>query len=568
MSKFSLVFKYYLKEKKLFAVFLFFGVSVTLLDLTTPVIVKNIIDVVMPAKNIHKLMMLSGLVLSLYILRAMCLLVSSSRGQLMGNKMKFYMRNDLTNHFLKQSRSFFNEKNSGELISRITGDLESVSTLLYKGFEDALITTISFVGSFVIMLRFSPTLAIVTFVPLPFALVFVYKLNKKLKKGYLTIRQENSKFTSVMSDIFRVIFFIKDNNLEENNKNKFMKANEELLESERKNFLNSAYLMSGIVFYTNFVQMLLIFVGGILHIKTDMGLGIIVSFLMLVDRFKVSLMRFIGLIDLYQRGIVGIDRFNEVMAIDTSLPDGHIDLENKFESLEFKNVYFEYKPGKYTLEDISFKINKGEKVAIGGQSGAGKTTIFNLIKRSYLPTKGDILINGINMKDIKTESLLHVIGIITREQNLFNTSILENIKMGTKNNPTDEKVIEAAKKACIHDKVMSFPNAYNTPLGIQGISMSGGEEQRISLARIFLKEAKLVMLDEATSGLDNIVESEIMENIQTVFKDETVITITHKLSLLKEYDNIVLIADGKLEEEGNYNTLMENKKRFYKIVTS
>lgn len=568
MQKYKIILKYYLLEKKLLITFLFFGILVTILDLITPIIVKQIIDVIMPKKDLNKLLLFSGMVLFFYILRAFSLIISASRGQLMGNRLKFHMRNDLINHFLKQSNSFFNEKNSGELISRITGDLESVSILLYRGLEDSITTVLSLMGSFILMFKFSPILALFVFIPLPIAISFVYVLNIKLKKGYLEIRKETGNFISIINDIFRVIFFIKDNNLENINKEKFFKANENVLEAERKNFLNSAYLMSGIVFYTQFVQLLLICVGGILHIKSNVSLGIIFSFLLLVDRFKVSLMRFMGLIDLYQKGIVGILRFDEAMSTDTTLPDGTVDLGSEFKSLEFRNVSFYYKEGKYILDNLNFKINKGEKVAIAGQSGMGKTTIFNLIKRNYLPTKGEIFVNGINMKDIKTESLLKLIGVINKENNLFNTTILENINIVAPFETSQEKIIEAAKRACIHNKIMSFPENYKTLLGINGINMSTGEEQRISLARIFLKKAKLIMLDEATSGLDNITENEVMTNIKDIFKNETVITITHKFSLLKDYDKIILIEKGKIIEEDDYYSLLKKKGKFYKIINS
>lgn len=568
MSKFKIILRYYLLEKKLLFIFLLFGVLVTVFDLLTPILVKEIIDVIMPNKNLERLMLFSGLALLFYVLRAVSLVISSSSGQLMGNKLKFRMRNDLVNHFLNQSNKFFHNKNNGELISRVTGDLENISTLLHRGLEDSISTALSLCGSFFLMLKFSPTLAFYVFLPLPITIFFVYCLNKKLKKGYLNIRKENGNYISTLNDIFRIIFFIKDNNLEENNKNKIFKSNEKLLESEKKNFLNSSYLTSGIVFYTQFVQLLLIFVGGVLYIKDQMSLGIIFSFLLLVDRFKVSIMRFLGLIDLYQRGMVGITRFEEMLDLNTALPDGKIDLNGKFESLEFKNVYFAYSEDKeYILKDVSFKISKGEKVAIFGKSGMGKTTIFNLIKRNYFPTKGNIYINGIDIKDIKKDSLLKIIGVINKENNLFNDSILENIRVINPNEISLEKIEEASKKACIHNKIISFPKKYQTILGVDGINLSHGEEQRISIARIFLKEAKLVMLDEATSGLDNLSENTIMKNIRNIFKDETVVTITHNFSLLKNYDKIILIENGVVQEEGNYIELEQKKSKFYEIIS-
>ena len=566
MSKFKIILEYYFLEKKLLFIFFITSLWVTLLDLGSPVIVKKIIDDSLPNKNLRELIFLSGIVLLIYLCRGIIVIYSSSRGQLLGNKLKFHMRNSLISHFLNQSYQFFYKKSSGELISRITGDLENVSTLLYKGLESLMSSLLAIIGAFLLMLKFSPTLAGITFIPLPFAFIFVYLMNAKLKKGYFKIRKENSKLTSSISDIFRLIFFIKDNNLEEENKRKFIEFNTELLKAEKNNFLNSAYLMSGIVFYTPFLQLLLIFVGGILFIKNRISLGIIISFLLLVDRFKVSLMRFIGFIDLYQRGIVGVSRFQEVIMIDTAFEDGDIELEGEFESLEFKNVTFSYDGENNILKNLSFRISKGKKIAIGGQSGVGKSTIFNLIKKSYLPTVGNIYINGIDIRKIKTSSLLKKIGVISREQNLFNDTILENIRIANTKKYTIEEVIDATKKACIHSKIMDLPRKYETLLGIDGLNLSNGEEQRISIARIFLKKAKLIMLDEATSGLDNIVESEIIENIYDFFNKETILVITHKLELLKDYDEIIFVEDGRIVERGTYEELIKLKNKFYKIV--
>lgn len=566
MSKFKIILKYYFLEKKLLSIFLITSLGVTLLDLSSPIIVKKIIDHSLPNKNLEELFYLSGLVLFIYICRGIILIYSSSRGQLLGNKLKFHMRNDLISHFLKQSFEFFYKKNSGELISRIIGDLENVSTLLYKGLESFLSSFLVLIGSFLLMLKFSPILAGVTFIPLPFAFIFVYLINGKLKKGYFKIRKENSNLTSFINDIFRLVFFIKDNSLEEDHKKKFIETNVKLLKSEKDNFLNSAYLMGGIVFYNQFLQLLLIFIGGILFINNKISLGIIISFLLLVDRFKVSLMRFIGLIDLYQRGMVGISRFQEGITTKNYFIDGNIELKEELECIEFKNVSFSYDGKVDILKNINFKILKGKKIAIGGQSGVGKSTIFNLIKKSYLPTEGNIYINGIDIRKIKTASLLEKIGIINREENLFNDTVLENIRIVNREKYTVEEVMDATKKACIHDEIMNLKKKYKTLLGTDGINLSNGEGQRISIARIFLKKARLIMLDEATSGLDNIIESEIIENIYEFFKEETILVITHKLELLKEYDEIILIENGEIIEKGTYEELIRLKNKFYKIL--
>lgn len=560
----NIIIKYYKQEKKLLAAFVVFNLVVTVLDLTTPLVVKNIIDKSIPSKNINELLVLTFFALSLYGVRTFFAVITFSRGQLMGNKIKYHMRNDLFSHFLKQSHEFFNKKDVGELISRITGDLENSSALLYRGLQDLLASGGSLIGGFILMFLYSPLLACITFIPLPFGLIFVYKKNKKMKSGYREIRKKNSSLTVVINEMLRVILFLKDNLLEKTAYKKFVKANDELLNSEKRNFLNVGIFMAGVTFYVHFTQLILIGAGGILFIKGKISIGIIVSFLLLVDRFKVSLIKLAGLTDTYHKGTAGINRLEEMLNADFSVPEGDTEIKECFESLKFENVSFNYAENIPVLKNISFEIKKGEKTAIVGRSGVGKTTLMNLIKRNYLADRGKISLNGIDYRDTNHENILSFMGVIEQRENILSDTIFNNISI-VKENSSENEVFKSAEKAYIHDTIEEFPEKYNTVLGSRGTTLSTGQQQRISLARVFLKNPEIIILDEATSGLDNSSETIIMDNIDKYFKNKTIIAITHRLGVTKGFDKIIVLGKEGIAEEGTYDELMEKKGEFFNI---
>lgn len=559
----SIIIKYYKRESFLLFVFIFFNIIVTILDLSAPLVVKNIIDNAIPNKNIKELLYLTFFALSLYGVRTIFAVLTFSRGQLMGNKIKYHMRNDLFRHFLNQSHTFFNKKENGELISRITSDLESSSALMYRGLQDLLASLGSLVGGFGLMFLYSPLLSLITFVPLPFGLIFVYKKNKKMKEGYKEIRRKNSSLTVVIHEMFRVILFLKDNLLEDMAYNKFLNSNNNLLNSEKKNFLNVGIFMAGVTFYVHLTQLILIGAGGLLYINNKISIGIIVSFLLLVDRFKISLIKLAGLTDTYQKGISGINRLKSMLNNDFSIPDGKISIKN-FEYLKFENVSFNYDKDIPVLKNISFEIKKGEKVAIVGRSGVGKTTLLNLLKRNYLANSGKIIINNTDYKNISRKSLLSFMGIIEQKENIIGDSIKNNIGIINENS-TIHDIMEACKKADIHDTIEMLPEKYDTILGNKGTILSTGQQQRISLARVFLKNPEIIILDEATSGLDNTSESKIMENIDNFFKNKTIIAVTHRLSITKNFDKIIVLGKNGVEEEGTFEELINKKGEFFSI---
>lgn len=557
--------RYYFKEKKLLVSFLTASFFVTLLDLYGPVIVQNLIDISIPKKDVKEFMFYSFVLLGIYIIRFGVSLYSSSRGQLMGNKIKFAMRENLFRKILNQPDKFFMEKQSGDLISRVTNDLENVSALLYRGLEDFLFSVLSIIGALILMVNFNGKLTLITMLPLPIAVYFTVVQNKKLKKGYFDVRTKISILTSGVHDTLKTIFFIKDNLLEEDSLEKFSQKNKSLLKTEEKNIFNTSALMSGVNLYNQITQLIVIFAGGYLHIKGQLSLGVIVSFILLTNRFRIYLLRLMGLIDVFQRGATGIARFFEIMNIPDE-EEGNICIKDEIKNIRIENLNFAFGE-KQILKNISFEVRKGEKIALVGESGAGKTTIFSLLKKTFSSDENSIFINNNPVNNIDRKSLLKKIAVVDHKENIMNESLLENIKIIKKD--ADEKEIQRVfSLSHLKDMVETLENKEDTKLGEGGVNLSSGQKQRLAIARIFLKNPDVILLDEGTSALDNILEKKITENIFKEFEDKIIITIAHRLNTIKSFDKIIVLDNGEIVEKGNFNELMEKKGYFYKMYSA
>lgn len=556
------IFKYYLKERKLLTYFLVSSFFVTVLDLYGPIVVQNLIDNSIPKKNINEFFMFSAFLLTLYTIRLFLSIYSSSRGQLMGNRIKFFMREDLFKKILNQPDTYFMKNQSGDIISRVTNDLENVSALLYRGLEDFLFSILSIAGAMALMATFNLKLTLITMIPLPIAIYFTIIQNKKLKYGYIEVRERFSKLTSGIHDSLKTIFFIKDNVLEKDTLEKFSSKNKELLSVEKNNIFNTSALMSGINFYNQLTQLIVIFIGGYMHIKGEISFGIIVSFILLTNRFRVYLLRLMGLVDVFQRGATGISRFLEIMNIP-NIKDGNTIIEKNIDSIKVDGLNFAFDKQE-VIKNLSITIEKGEKVAFVGESGVGKTTIFSLLKRTFLPEENTIFINDLCIHEVDRESLLNRIAIVDQRDSLMNETILENIKV-VKRDATKKEIEEALELAELKEFVESLEKKENTKLGQGGIELSSGQKQRLSMARLFLKDPEIIFLDEGTSALDNILEKKIMDNILQKFEDKIIISIAHRLNTLKKFNKIVVLGKDGIKEIGDFQSLIDKKGVFFNM---
>ncbi|MGL5573176.1 MAG: ABC transporter ATP-binding protein, partial [Cetobacterium sp.] len=525
-TSFGTLIYYLKKENKLLLLFLGVRLAMTAIDVYSPLLIKNLIDDALPSKNIDLLLKFSIILIILYILRLFFAVNSQANGKLMGSKIKQSMRNDLLKKLLNQPSEFFKKNQSGDLISRVINDLDSVSTLCHRGLEDFIFSVITIIASIFIMIDFDLKLSLITLFPLPLTLIFVYKENKKMKAGHRSVRKNSGLLSANLHDILRTISFLKDNYLEGYAQKRFLEKNDTLLESEKKNMIPSSLIVSGVTFYSNITQLIIILAGGYLYIKDGVTMGIILSFLLLVDRFRLRIMRMVGLVDIYQKGISGVNRFTEIINLNNRM-DGDIPLIEPITSIEFKNIGFSYDE-KSILQNFNLKIEKGEKIALVGESGIGKSTTASLLKRALLPTNGEILINNIPLNKITFKTYLERLGIVDQSDYIINGSLIDNITL-VKENCTEEELNFAIEKSYVYEIFDKFPQEENTIIGEGGVHVSSGQRQKIAMARLFLKNPDLILLDEATNALDIINEKSILKNIKEEYNDRIVIAITHRL---------------------------------------
>lgn len=561
-TSFGTLIYYLKKENKLLLLFLGVRLAMTAIDVYSPLLIKNLIDDALPSKNIDLLLKFSIVLIILYILRLFFAVNSQANGKLMGSKIKQSMRNDLLKKLLNQPSEFFKKNQSGDLISRVINDLDSVSTLCHRGLEDFIFSVITITASIFIMIDFDLKLSLITLFPLPLTLIFVYKENKKMKAGHRSVRKNSGLLSANFHDILRTISFLKDNYLEDYAQKRFLEKNDTLLESEKKNMIPSSLIVSGVTFYSNITQLIIILAGGYLYIKDGVTMGIILSFLLLVDRFRLRIMRMVGLVDIYQKGISGVNRFTEIINLDNRM-DGDIPLTEPITSIEFKNIGFSYDE-KSILQNFNLKIEKGEKIALVGESGIGKSTTASLLKRALLPINGEILINNIPLNKITFKTYLERLGIVDQSDYIINGSLIDNITL-VKENCTEEELNFAIEKSYVYEIFDKFPQEENTIIGEGGVHVSSGQRQKIAMARLFLKNPDLILLDEATNALDIINEKSILKNIKEEYSDRIVIAITHRLSILEDFDKIYVLGDDNIVESGSFKELLKLEGKFYRL---
>ncbi|MHA4988278.1 ABC transporter ATP-binding protein [Cetobacterium somerae] len=561
-TSFGTLIYYLKKENKLLLLFLGVRLAMTAIDVYSPLLIKNLIDDALPSKNIDLLLKFSIILIILYILRLFFAVNSQANGKLMGSKIKQSMRNDLLKKLLNQPSEFFKKNQSGDLISRVINDLDSVSTLCHRGLEDFIFSVITIIASIFIMIDFDLKLSLITLFPLPLTLIFVYKENKKMKAGHRSVRKNSGLLSANLHDLLRTISFLKDNYLEDYAQKRFLEKNDTLLESEKKNMIPSSLIVSGVTFYSNITQLIIILAGGYLYIKDGVTMGIILSFLLLVDRFRLRIMRMVGLVDIYQKGISGVNRFTEIINLNNRI-DGNIPLTEPITSIEFKNIGFSYDE-KSILQNFNLKIEKGEKIALVGESGIGKSTTASLLKRALLPTNGEILINNIPLNKITFKTYLERLGIVDQSDYIINGSLIDNITL-VKENYTEDELNFAIEKSYVYEIFDKFPQEENTIIGEGGVHVSSGQRQKIAMARLFLKNPDLILLDEATNALDIINEKSILKNIKEEYSDRIVIAITHRLSILEDFDKIYVLGDDNIVESGSFKELLKLEGKFYRL---
>jgi len=519
--------------------------------------------------NAEKIYMIGAILVVLVFIQLFANYYISNFGHVMGAKIEYDMRAEIFNHYQKLSFSFYDDQKIGQLMSRITNDLFDITELLHHGPENIAISFIKIIGAFVILTSISMKLTIAAFVLVPIMFIYAFILNKKMKRAFKKNRVEIAEVNARIEDNLSGIRVVKSYANEDIENEKFKIGNDGFLKAKKESYKYMGLYHSGLTAFTMLINICVIVVGGVLMSNHKLAVADFVAFLLYINVFTDPIKTLIDFTEQFQNGYSGFERFMEILNIEPDIQDkeGAVELENVKGDIEFNDVSFKYNDNAHrVLRHIDLKIPQGQYLAIVGSSGGGKTTLCSLIPRFYEVTKGNIKIDGKDVRDVTLRSLRDNIGLVQQDVYLFSGTIFDNIKYG-KPDATYDEVVEAAKNANAHDFIMSLPDGYNTDIGQRGVKLSGGQKQRLSIARVFLKNPPILIFDEATSALDNESESIVKESLEKLAKNRTTLVIAHRLSTIKNADKIIVLTENGIEESGTHEELLA-KNGIYKELYS
>ena len=547
---------YYKPHKLLFFFDMLASLAVAAIAITYPMITRTMLNTYIPDNNIRMVVICGGALLCVYLLRMGLNYFIQYYGHVMGVKMQAQMRSDMFNHLEKLPYSFFDNHETGKIMSRMTNDLMDISELAHHGPENLLISSISIIASFVYLCTINWWLTLIVFACVPFLILITMLLRKKMRSAFMRSRQSIGEINAALESSITGIRVTKAFNNSEIESEKFEEGNKKFVHARTDAYKAMGQFHSGTSFINDVFNVVVLIAGGFFLSKGFIQVGDYTAFTISVGLFIGPVMTLIGFMEQYQNGVTGFQRFLEIMDAEPEKDDPNAEEMKVAEGhIEFKNVNYSYNEGEEVLKNVSLDIKKGEKFALVGPSGGGKTTICHLIPHFYDVKDGQILIDGKDINKITRSSLRANIGIVQQDVYLFNASIRDNILYG-RPGATEEEVIEAAKRANIHNYVMSMPNGYDTVIGERGVKLSGGQKQRLSIARVFLKDPAILILDEATSALDNTTEILIQNSLDELCKGRTTIVVAHRLSTVKNADEIAVVSDGKIIEQGPHDSLI------------
>jgi ATP-binding cassette, subfamily B, bacterial len=562
MSSRSKVFlSYYKPYLRLLAADLACAFIVSAITLVLPLCARYITKDILGgdvSNAMGQIYMVGALMLALVIIHALCNTFVDYRGHMMGTFMESDMRRDLFEHYQKMSFGFYDQQKTGQLMTRVTNDLESISELYHHGPEDIAIGLMKFVGAFIILASINARLTSIVFLFFPIMIVYAMYFNRKMNAALRASKDRIGDVNAQVEDTLAGIRVVQSFTNEPIENKKFAGANNRFVESRRDGYRSETYFYEGMVAFTQLMPIVIIVFGGVAIVNASLDLADLVTYLLYIGILVEPIQRFVNFARLYQEGITGFDRFMEIMELEPDIqdPPDAIELTHVQGHVEFKAVSFRYKEDyDHVLKNISLDIKAGEYVALVGASGVGKTTLCSLIPRFYEVNKGEILIDGQNIRNISLRSLRRNIGIVQQDVYLFAGTVLDNIRYG-KPCATKEEIIAAARKANAHDFIMALPDGYNTDVGQRGVKLSGGQKQRLSIARVFLKNPPIIILDEATSALDNESEKAVQESLEKLTDDRTTLVIAHRLSTVRNAQRIVVLTDNGVHEQGTHEELI------------
>lgn len=561
---------YYKPYKKVFMADMFFAIMASFIALLIPLVVRYVTAKViyMPAEQVVKTMIIIAIVVGILILfQCYCNYYIANYGHVMGAKIEYDMRAEIFGHFQKLSFSFYDDEKVGQLMSRITSDLFDITELLHHGPENVTISVIKIIGALAILLSINVRLALIAFLLVPFMLVYAYFFNKKMKQAFRVNRIKIAEINAQIEDNLSGIRVVKSFANEDLENKKFKVGNDAFLEAKKNNYKYMGGYNSGLTAFTTMINLLVIVSGGLMITKDMISVTDLVTFLLYINIFTDPIKTLIDFTEQFQNGYSGYERFLQILSIEPEIKDSEnaVSISNVKGDIKLEDVSFKYNDSSHrVLKHINLEVKAGSYVALVGSSGAGKTTLCNLIPRFYEATSGKITIDGKDIKDIKLKDLRDNIGIVQQDVYLFVGTVYDNIKYG-RPNATREKVIAAAKEANAYDFIMSLPNGFETDIGQRGIKLSGGQKQRISIARVFLKNPPILIFDEATSALDNESEKIVQESMEKLAKNRTTMVIAHRLSTIRNAEKILVLTDKGIEEQGTHKELMDKHGIYYDL---
>ncbi len=547
---------YYKPHKSMLALDMLAAFAVSVSGMFYPVLTRSMLGDFIPNQN-YKMIIVFGLaLLGIYVFRLLMNYFIQYQGHMIGVKMQAQMRSDMFNHLQTLPYKYYDDNETGKIMSRITNDLQEISELAHHGPENVIISSISIIASFVYLMTINVLLTLIIFLCVPLLIIVSFSVRSKMRSAFMESRQAIAKINSSVEGSISGIRVTKAFTNSKTEKKKFEQGNTEFVNARKKAYRAMGVFHSVSTFVTEIFNVVVLIAGGLFMYAGKISLADYTTFIVSINIFLAPVRQLIMFMEQYQNGVTGFKRFIEVMDAPSEE-----DKENAIEKstlegdISFENVNFTYGEGE-VLKDFSMEIKKGEIFALVGPSGGGKTTICHLLPRFYKVGDGAIKVDGTNVNDLTAESLRKNIGIVQQDVYLFNSSIKENILYG-KPDATDEEIIEAAKRANIHEFIMGLENGYDTMIGERGIRLSGGQKQRISIARVFLKNPPMLILDEATSALDNATEVLIQKSLDELCKGRTTIVVAHRLSTVKNANTIAVVSDGVIKEKGTHDELLK-----------
>ncbi len=556
---------YYKPYKLMFALDMLAALLVSLIGVVYPILTRTMLNDLIPQKQYDLIIIFGSVLLGLYVVKMLLNYFIQYQGHMIGVKMQARMRTDMFKHLQKLPYKFYDDHETGKIMSRMTNDLFEVSELAHHGPENVLISSVTILTAFAYLMTINVYLTLIIFVCVPFLLLISFALRKKMRDAFMESRKSIAEINASLESSVSGIRVSKAFTNSDKEMEKFEVGNASYVKARKKSYKAMGVFHSTTTFVTEVFNVVVLIAGGLFLYAGKIQLGDYTAFIVSVNIFLAPVRSLIQFMEQYQNGVSGFKRYVEIMETEPEK-----DKENAIEvgvlkgNVKIKELTYSYGESAEVLKDFNLEIDSGESFALVGPSGGGKTTVCHLIPRFYKVDDGHIFIDDIDVNDMTSESLRRNIGIVQQDVFLFNASIKDNILYGNLS-ASFEEVVLAAKRANIHDYVMSLENGYDTIVGERGVKLSGGQKQRISIARVFLKNPPVLILDEATSALDNTTEILVQKSLDELCKGRTTIVVAHRLSTIKNAKKIAVISNGEVVEQGNRSELIQKDGEYARL---